>query len=331
MSKKHIEYIDTAKVIGLYLMILGHGCVNESITQWIYSFHMPLFFFISGMLHKDKPVLDTIKKDYKSLIIPYLFINALCLIIFWSAKIYHNTISIDMIINNFKAIALGVGYNINGYKPVAGSMWFVYVLFLIHITINICHKNVFKIFLFITSIIIVSMLEIFNIDIYIPLDSAFAAIPYFIGGIYLKLWLSKLVNYKKICFLMCIISLISVVLINSINGRVDINNMWLGNSIILFYICGFLGLFAVITMSIIAPPRHIAKRFYEFNKIISQGSLLIVGFNLYFTGWLKSILLLLGLYGNTILGLLGGLLILFAFYLIIPIVSRKFPAIIGYR
>ena len=56
------------------------------------------------------------------------------------------------------------------------------------------------------------------------------------------------------------------------------------------------------------PLRHIAKRFYEFNKIISQGSLLIVGFNLYFTGWLKSILLLLGLYGNTILGLLGGLL-----------------------
>ena len=53
MSKKHIEYIDTAKVIGLYLMILGHGCVNESITQWIYSFHMPLFFFISGMLHND--------------------------------------------------------------------------------------------------------------------------------------------------------------------------------------------------------------------------------------------------------------------------------------
>ena len=58
---------------------------------------------------------------------------------------------------------------------------------------------------------------------------------------------------------------------------------------------------------------------------------MIVGFNLYFTGWLKSILLSLGVYGNTLYGLLGGLLILFAFYLIIPIVSRKFPAIIGYR
>ena len=58
---------------------------------------------------------------------------------------------------------------------------------------------------------------------------------------------------------MSIISLISVVLINSINGRVDINNMWLGNSIILFYICGFLGLFAVITMSIIAPPQAYCK------------------------------------------------------------------------
>ena len=79
------------------------------------------------------------------------------------------------------------------------------------------------------------------------------------------------------------------------------------------------------------PPRHIAKRFYEFNKIISQGSLLIVGFNLYFTGWLKSILLSLGVYGNTLYGLLGGLIILVLFYYIIPVVSRRFPAFIGYR
>lgn len=160
----------------------------------------------------------------------------------------------------FLKIALGVGYNINGYKPVAGSMWFVYVLFLTHIIVNIYHKYSFKIILFFTSISIVYILDRHNIDIYIPLDSAFAAIPYFIGGIYMKLWLSKLVNYKKICFLLCIISLISVVLINSINGRVDINNMWLGNSIILFYICGFLGLLAVITMSIIAPPPGILQR-----------------------------------------------------------------------
>lgn len=257
---KHIPYIDTAKVIGLYLMILGHGCVNESLTQFIYSFHMPLFFFISGMLHKDRTITDTIKKDYKGLIIPYILINIVCLIIYWSAKIYHNTITIEMIIYNIKAIALGVGYNIDGYKPVASTMWFVYVLFLIHIIVNACHKHLFKIFLFFTAIIIVYIMDRHNIDIYIPLDSAFTAIPFFIGGIYLKLWLSKLVNYKKISFVLCLISLISVELINSINGRVDINNMWLGNSIALFYIGGFLGIIVVITMSIIAPPPGCPKR-----------------------------------------------------------------------
>ena len=33
-----------------FLMVMGHTGIPRIGNQWIYSFHMPLFFFISGFL-----------------------------------------------------------------------------------------------------------------------------------------------------------------------------------------------------------------------------------------------------------------------------------------
>lgn len=46
--------IDIAKGIGIILVILGHLVSYEDyISSYIFSFHMPLFFFITGYLTKD--------------------------------------------------------------------------------------------------------------------------------------------------------------------------------------------------------------------------------------------------------------------------------------
>ena len=54
MDKKRIAYIDKAKGVAILLVILGHCCgsVEEPINRFILSFHMPLFFFLSGLLAK---------------------------------------------------------------------------------------------------------------------------------------------------------------------------------------------------------------------------------------------------------------------------------------
>ena len=50
INKKRIEWVDIAKGIGIFLMVMGHTGIPRIGNQWIYSFHMPLFFFISGFL-----------------------------------------------------------------------------------------------------------------------------------------------------------------------------------------------------------------------------------------------------------------------------------------
>lgn len=66
MEQKRIQWPDLAKGIGILLVVLGHaviytdsaGGVSDYLEQriwnhinlWIYSFHMPLFIFVSGIL-----------------------------------------------------------------------------------------------------------------------------------------------------------------------------------------------------------------------------------------------------------------------------------------
>ena len=55
MSPKRLHYIDIAKGIGILLVALAHNDLAgyaPFLYHWIYSFHMPLFFFLSGLFFK---------------------------------------------------------------------------------------------------------------------------------------------------------------------------------------------------------------------------------------------------------------------------------------
>lgn len=75
-DSKRIYWIDIAKVIGIYLMILGHikikGEGNLTITNIIFAFHMPLFFFLSGLVDKQRLPKETLKRCMWQIIVPYV-------------------------------------------------------------------------------------------------------------------------------------------------------------------------------------------------------------------------------------------------------------------
>jgi fucose 4-O-acetylase-like acetyltransferase len=76
MSKR-IETIDIARGIGILLVVLAHndfGYISQYGHEVIYSFHMPLFFFLSGyFLRTDIPFFEFINKRFHSLLKPFLF------------------------------------------------------------------------------------------------------------------------------------------------------------------------------------------------------------------------------------------------------------------
>lgn len=82
--------------------------------MWIYSFHMPLFFILSGYLIADKLTVPCyskyFKKKFKSLIIPFILFRIALILYWWVVE------------SGFRKLDLG-------------PIWFLPILFSIEITI----------------------------------------------------------------------------------------------------------------------------------------------------------------------------------------------------
>ena len=81
--KERDRSIDIAKGIGIFLMVMGHTISNKIALQWIYSFHMPLFFFLSGVFHSQgKNYKEFLEKKVKTLLVPYFFFSIILFLFF---------------------------------------------------------------------------------------------------------------------------------------------------------------------------------------------------------------------------------------------------------
>ena len=50
MSRNRYPWVDHLKALGIFLVVAGHCTLPPAQHRWIYAFHMPLFFLISGFL-----------------------------------------------------------------------------------------------------------------------------------------------------------------------------------------------------------------------------------------------------------------------------------------
>lgn len=139
--KKYINYICFLQVVGPIFVILGHslnGFDNYSglwrifSKDWIYLFHMPLFFFVSGYLLSynnwlgEKSYTEFIKGKFNRLIIPYLFWN----ILFFIPKFFGQSFLLDNV--NF-SFSYFLNIIITPRQNIWGHTWFLACLFLFYL------------------------------------------------------------------------------------------------------------------------------------------------------------------------------------------------------
>ncbi len=111
MADNRIQWIDVAKGIGILAVVLGHSSLGDSFPyRIIFSFHMPLFFFLSGLcFNKDRYTFaGLLKRRTRQLLVPLFLFSALLLLI-------------RIPVLDYPAIFSFTGF------PFA--LWFVFVLF----------------------------------------------------------------------------------------------------------------------------------------------------------------------------------------------------------
>ena len=118
------NYIDIAKAIGIIMVVWAHA--EGPFSKYMTAFHMPLFFFLSGMLFQcPTNYVIYLKRKLKSLLVPFWIWNYLLLIPFWLLFFWKNW--------NFKVLlkyAIMIGLTLDKV-PMLGATWFLPPLFLL--------------------------------------------------------------------------------------------------------------------------------------------------------------------------------------------------------
>ncbi len=283
MNRQRIQWLDVAKGIGIILVILSHCVPYGGFTfKLIFSFHMPLFFFLSGYLFEKSEMKTVLCTKVKRLLVPFIIYMALGLFFTILIPTWREELTVKGIIRDIYLMSPDVCNN--------SSIWFLSCLFLVYIMFNgVClmaekwNNNMISVVLIVFFGIIGFVMGIPSVMNILPanrlpfaLDTAFTAIVFFaVGYVYkktcynpqnLKLGLQLLILFGAILLLLgCVM----------FNGKVNIHSLTFKNPII-YYIGSFAGIMVIIMLSIVIE-QHFAKKIINVLSYYGKNSLTILG------------------------------------------------------
>lgn len=183
MSNVRKREIDLCRGFGIILMIMGHIEFGDYFGKFIHVFHVPLFFFISGMLFKIKDISDYefLKKKTRAFIIPYISFGVLYLMIALFQYILKAK-SLNELLSNVFHVCL-----FNTEKlAIAGAIWYLTAIFFVEIIFYYIKRYVKKIsiqnFILIAISILGFVLGRLNIKLILGLEVALVGLMFFNMG-----------------------------------------------------------------------------------------------------------------------------------------------------
>ena len=245
-NDNRLDWVDTSKAIGIIFVVWGHtALINTQIINYIYTFHMPLFFLLSGLLIKDNtmsmPFGDYIKKQANTLLVPFFFFGLLTYLA-WVLVLRHHGVDSEYGVHPLKPLfGMFYGTGINYFFQHNVPLWFFCGLFTTKILFYFIYK-IKKTFIYIIALIFSCCLGlIFRqfLPMRLPwsIDVALISVIYCAIGYWIKkrelLTKTPFVYLFSVCLFLHLICLY-------FNGRID---MMTGryNNIVLFYLGGVSG------------------------------------------------------------------------------------------
>ena len=257
--------IDVMKGIGILLVVIGHMVWPFSTNQLIYSFHMPLFVCLSGVVFNPF-------KLYKNIInILYLYFLWGFIIILLYTLLY--THSIQNFFEQLLHLFLGASANAFVIEHSA-AFWYLTCILIIEIIFCLANRTIHPIIVSVLSTIIGLVLFKMKEQITIPynIDVAFFLYPFFsLGNLYGNKILQFFLKYKFDSRLLILAAILSFMFINIPNGYINIYRGKYGNNVILYYLQGVFGTLMVYFITTI-----LHKKIKSFLMYLGQNTVFIL-------------------------------------------------------
>ena len=218
---KRIDYVDVFRGIGIIFMILGHmSFVTPHFDHYIHAFHMPMFYFASGLFFKTNLRITTyLKKLTRQIILPYVFFATIFsfIVVFRGEDTLQNVLSQVLTINN------------NGF-PIAGALWFLTSFYFSQVILYILKKKIND-DIVLTPIVVLSLIvginfsKLFATRLYWSLDTSFVGLALIFLGYIVKKYnlLEKLISDRiGLTIILFLINCFLIMKTSYVNIRADI-------------------------------------------------------------------------------------------------------------
>ncbi len=292
-QKTRVVWVDWAKMMLIYLMVVGHFHPPLEQSQFFYVFHMPAFFIISGYLYHPHDWRRTVVSLMAPVVIFSIF-NLLFQMLITELK-QDNFDTSDLL---RRTLVPFIGGNLKpnvDYIILFMGAWFPIVLMLIRLFVGDikCLGFVYKNKKMVFSLVVAFMITLpFWADMKGEICQLkpfllFPSLPFFLLGSMLqdvdahklKIWLYRLLPLFFVLYLLMAVW----------NGRVGILNLNFGHNYFFFFVGAVSGSALVFGACMLLPNN-------KFVRTISIGTMLILGLHMDFYEILFPILNRVGIY-----------------------------------
>lgn len=333
--KQRKVWIDWLKSIAIMFVIFGHLPMwNDENKAFVCSFHMPLFFIISGYLYKpSESIKSCFLKCVHTLLVPYFLFNIL-FYPYWYIMKYTKGFDISTINTAILKPLIGILFGQHESaisSTVNGVTWFLIALFFTEIiTEVIIHKKHKTLFFILTTVLTIGLGMYINsqfISTTFTIQSFMKLMPFFFGGIMIK-QIDFFEKYNKKLYPLFAFLFLGVWFLFI---PYDVDPYRTPIQALSYYLVGFSG-----SLFIISCCRLLDSFPNKIVYIISLGNIIIFGFHWMFIGFINFVLKrywgIEGEIGYNLLESIGiTLFITSLLYPIILITKKYFPILMGKR
>lgn len=153
-TKARVEYIDVAKAVAILAVIAGHTAIRfvgvgrgaSLMFATCFTFHLPLFFIVSGFFMKPERAFQW-RREAFSLVLPYAFTAAAVVVgICVSNYLLRDWGSTRQLLREWSSAALYAAGDIprNPLWPQTqriGAIWFLFALFWARLFVTLAHRT----------------------------------------------------------------------------------------------------------------------------------------------------------------------------------------------
>jgi fucose 4-O-acetylase-like acetyltransferase len=288
VKKPRIVWIDILRGAMMFFVVYGHCTARGDVSRFIFSFHMPIFFIISGMTFSFNREFDAKKylaKKAKTLLAPYFLLNLYVVPLYLLNAHNGKAQSVSPLGLLWGVLISNVD---SGYPMASNTTWFILCLFLTDL-IFFAFRRLIKSDA-ILAVTVTSVTATFYALGFIRekgagvwhWQTAFTAVIFYMCGYF---FMKNIASIKELLLkskwksaIVAAVFLSDGYLLGELNGRVSMVNDSYNNTLF-FYLSALMTSFAAVTVIILLSESRRFLRLMKPINFIGRTTLVYIAFH----------------------------------------------------